>query len=77
MKSRMTLTIDPAVLRRAKALARERGRSLSGLVEGLLARETRARSAEPGGLSSRWAGRMTLADKPDRRFDALPRKSGL
>jgi hypothetical protein len=77
MKSRITLTIEPSVSHRAKAVARERGTSLSGLVEQLLARETGVPAAKEGSFSARWAGRMKLADKNDRRFDALKRKYAL
>ena len=77
MKSRITLTIEPSVSHRAKAVARERGTSLSGLVEQLLAREAGISTVREGSFSARWAGRMELADKNDRRFDTLKRKYAL
>lgn len=77
VKSRITLTIEPSVSHRAKAVARERGTSLSGLVEQLLARETGVPAVKAGSFSARWAGRMELADKDDRRFSALKRKYDL
>ncbi len=36
MKTRVTITIDPAVHRRAKRVARSRGTSVSGLIEAAL-----------------------------------------
>jgi len=36
MKARITITIDPAVHRRAKRVARARGTSVSGLIESAL-----------------------------------------
>lgn len=77
MKSRITLTIEPSISHRAKAVARERGTSLSGLVEQLLARETGVSAAKAGSFSTRWAGRMELAEKQGKRFDTLKRKFDL
>lgn len=77
MKTRITLTIEPSVTHRAKAVARARGTSLSGLVEQLLAREAGVPAAREESFSARWAGRMKLADKNDPRFDALKRKYAL
>ena len=74
MKSRITLTIEPSVSHRAKAVARERGTSLSGLIEQLLVRETGGSPAKSGSFSARWAGRMELADKQGKRFETLKRK---
>jgi hypothetical protein len=79
MKNRITLTIDPAVARRAKKVARARNTSVSGLVEDLL------RSAPiPGGekrssFVDRWAGKFTVAESSpgDQRMAALKTKYDL
>ena len=76
MKSRITLTIDPAVSHRARAAARARGQSLSSLVELLLEKETGgalvAKTGTP--FSRRWAGKVKLAAKVEPRFAKLKQK---
>jgi Family of unknown function (DUF6364) len=72
MKQRITLTIDPAVARKAKRLAHARGTNVSALIEGLV-------RAAPGGASGsepfarRWAGkfRVVPSGKSDLRLAAL------
>jgi hypothetical protein len=79
MKNRMTLTIDPAVARRAKKVARAKSTSVSGLVEELL------RSAPiPGGekrdsFADRWAGKFAVAQTSpdDQRMARLMAKHRL
>lgn len=78
MKARVTLTLEPRISHRAKAVARQRGTSLSGLVEQLLARE----SGEPVRentlpFHSKWAGKLHLAKQSGARFDYLKKKYGL
>jgi Family of unknown function (DUF6364) len=78
MKRRITLTIDPAVARKAKRLAHARGTNVSSLIEGLV-------RAAPGGASGsepfarRWAGkfRVVLSGRPDPRLAALKRRYAL
>lgn len=66
MKTRMTLTIEPEVSHRAKAVARAKGTSLSGLVESLLAREAgMVVSADRVSFTKKWAGRLKLAPNQD------------
>jgi hypothetical protein len=69
MKAKLTLTIDSALLPKAKRYARTRGVSLSSLVESAL----RDLADEGGGESfvERWRGTMTLAERSDDRFRAL------
>ncbi len=65
MKDRVTLTLDPAVNRRAKRLARERGTSVSALVEEHL-RTTPLAGDEQIRFVDRWTGRFRLAQaRPD------------
>jgi hypothetical protein len=73
MKTRITLTIDPAVLRHAKRLARARGTNVSALIEGLV-RATRLTSApEQRPFARRWAGKFRVATptRDDPRLEAL------
>ncbi len=76
MKLRVTLTLDPAVAHQAKRVARNRGMSVSGLVESLLSRETSPGSVPKLGpaFSERWAGRFTLTKKNDPRATRLKAK---
>ena len=79
MKTRITLTVDPSVSHRAKALSRGRGMSVSSLVEHLLLREIgeTAKAADTPRFSTRWAGRGKLQNKNDARFAKLKAKHGL
>jgi hypothetical protein len=78
MKERVTLTLDPAVNRRAKRLARERGTSVSALVEQHL-RTTPLAGEQRGSFLDRWGGRFqTAKGRPgDARMRALKSKYGL
>ncbi len=60
MKERVTLTLDPAVGRRAKLLARQRGTSVSALVETYL-RTTPLSGEARMPFAQRWTGRFHLA----------------
>lgn len=75
MKERVTLTLDPAVGRRAKLVARQRGTSVSALVEDYL-RTTPLVGEERTSFVDRWTGRFQLAPaRPgDRRQRALKAK---
>lgn len=72
MKKKLTITIDDSVLPRAKRYARQRGVSLSSLIEASL----REMAAEQGpSFSKRWRGRFKPADSTgDPRYDALAKK---
>ena len=72
MKERVTLTLDPSVSHRAKSVARARGTSFSGLVEGLLAEKTGQVAAAP--FNVKWAGKLKVAEKTGSRFEYLKRK---
>ncbi|MBI5879226.1 MAG: hypothetical protein HZB53_16380 [Chloroflexi bacterium] len=73
MKTRITLTIDPQIVRRAKRIAHVRRTSVSALVEEFV----RAAPDEPGAAGSsfvqQWAGKFRVAAsaKPDARLAAL------
>ena len=79
MKTRLTLTIEPEVSHRAKAVARAKGTSLSGLVESLLARETGFQKAPKKiTFAKKWAGRLQLLDGlEDTRSRFLKERYGL
>ncbi|HMU13166.1 MAG: hypothetical protein JST41_12535 [Bacteroidetes bacterium] len=77
MKTKLTLSIDSAKVRRAKIYGRERGKSVSELVEEMIDKLTvDAKSAKS--WSQRWGGtlRLTAADmKRDDRFGKLVRRA--
>jgi len=76
MKTRVTITLDPEVHARAKALARARRTSVSAMVEQCLERAAR-RGARSGSLVDEMLGSAELrspAPGSDRLFDALAAK---
>jgi hypothetical protein len=78
MKQRITLTIDPAVARKAKRLAHGGGTNVSVLIEGLVrAAPDGASGMEP--FARRWAGKFRVAPtgKSDIRLAALKRRYDL
>ena len=81
MKGRLSLTIEPRIVHRAKRVARERNTSLSAMVEDLL-REAVAGRDEGNGeeaspaFSRRWAGKVKLAPKKGVRYERLAGKYG-
>jgi post-segregation antitoxin (ccd killing protein) len=74
MKQKLTVTIDRELVPRAKRFARERGVSVSSLIEGAL-REMTADEADTS-FSAKWRGRLVLAEHDDARFRALIEKYG-
>ncbi len=75
MKIRVTLTVDPKVSHRAKAVARRQGISLSALVEKLLAEASGSPPEKRSpSFSQRWKGRMRLAPPMDKRAARLQAK---
>jgi len=80
MKTRMTLTIEPEISHRAKAVARNRGTSLSALVESLLAREAGiATPLKKTSFVQKWVGRLHSSSNHhgDARLDYLKQRHGL
>jgi post-segregation antitoxin (ccd killing protein) len=71
MKTKLTLTIDAELLPRAKRHARDRGVSLSALVEEAL---RSAASEDAPSFVERWRGRFEPASRDDERFRALAEK---
>ena len=72
MKTKLTVTIDRDLVPKAKRYARERGVSLSELIEAGL-REV-ADAAETPSFAARWRGAFTTADHDDARYRALAQK---
>lgn len=79
MKQRISLTLDPKVMHKAKQIAQQRQTSVSQLVEDLLSRITRSSEKEPEDLVDKWAGKLTLTpyDPDDSRRERLWKKYGL
>ena len=79
MKNRLSLTIDPKVVRQAKRVAKKRNTSLSALVEQLLAIESsdmvKPEPTKP--FSQRWKGKLKIASKNETRFKKLAAKHQL
>lgn len=71
MKTRLTLTVDRELLPAAKRYARERGVSLSALVESALREMTGGDAAT---FAERWKGRLVLSERGDERYRALTEK---
>lgn len=72
MKTRVTITLDPRIVRRAKAVARLRRTNLSALIEDLLARTAEEPSVSSERFSQKWAGKLALReDEADPLLAAL------
>jgi hypothetical protein len=79
MKKRITLTIDPAVVKSAKKEARIRKTSMSGLVEELLRSFSLSGREKSDSFVDSWTGKFTIAETlpGDRRMTLLKAKHGL
>jgi len=71
MRKKLTLTVDEALIPRAKSYAYANGKSLSSLVEEFL-RDTVA--AEAPTVAERWRGKFRPAERDGPRYEALARK---
>ena len=60
MKTRVTITLDPGLLREARAVARLRRTTLSALIEELLEQTIRHDALHPVNFSQKWAGKFDL-----------------
>jgi len=72
VKTKLTLSIDPALVPPAKRHARQRGLSLSQLVETAL--RAAAGEDDTGSFSARWRGGFRPAARADERYRALARR---
>jgi hypothetical protein len=79
MKTRVTITLDPRVIRRAKAVARSRRTNLSALIEHLLVQTADYGLAKPISFSQKWAGKLSIreSDGSDPLLDAMKARYGL
>ena len=72
MKTKLTVTIDRDLLPKAKRYARERGLSLSEVIEANLRRLSDG--GETKSFASRWRGKFVPAERADERYIALAKK---
>jgi hypothetical protein len=79
MKNRITITLNPEVIRHGKLVARARDTSLSGLIEDLLREQGQPeRHQRMGSFSRRWRGKLTLRkDSADELLRAMKAQHGL
>jgi tRNA U34 5-carboxymethylaminomethyl modifying enzyme MnmG/GidA len=78
MKSRITITLDPTVVRQAKNVARERHTNLSALIEDLLKQTAQSNVAPRRSFTQKWAGKLTVReDNKDELLKALKTRYGL
>lgn len=71
MKKKLTITIEEALIPRAKRYARRQGVSLSSLIEDALARMAEGGEA---GFVERWRGAFEGVAEGDARYRALAEK---
>lgn len=71
----LTITVDEELVPRAKQYARERGVSLSSMIEDALERIT-STGGPAGTFSARWRGSMALCQRDGERYRALVDKYG-
>lgn len=79
MKTRVTITLDPEVVRKAKTVAQARRTNLSALVEDLLRQTATEAAPRSTKFTRKWAGKFE-AREPDGRdelLEALRRRHGL
>jgi hypothetical protein len=72
VKAKLTITVDEELVPRAKRYAKNRGTSLSQLIEDAL--RTASSSDEAATFSQRWRGRFQPAGRRSERYKRLARK---
>ena len=79
MKSRVTLTVDPKVIKKAKKIAHVRRTSVSALVEDLLRQIPVSSDREEASFVEKWKGKFRLRKPatPDARLEYLKNRYGL
>lgn len=79
VKTRVTVTLDSGVVRKAKTVARLRRTNLSSLIENLLIQTARRAIAPRAGFAKRWTGKFDIrqSDGKDELLDVLKERSGL
>ena len=78
MKDRVTLTIEPEIVGRAKKIAHQRKTTVSALVEDLIRRTPISAELEED-FVHKWTGKLRVRKTPgrDSRFEYLKKKYGL
>jgi Family of unknown function (DUF6364) len=66
MKARLTVTLDPVVVRKAKALALSRDTNFSALVETLLRRDIANEGSVTASFCEKWKGKLSLKSPGER-----------
>lgn len=64
MKTKLNLTINSKLIPRSKLFAKKQGKSVSQVVEELLAK---AIEEDKSSFSDKWLGKLTLSDKQSNR----------
>ena len=79
MKTRVTITLDPRVVRRAKSVARSRHTNLSALIEDLLTRAADYSTGNTASFTQKWSGKFSVreSDGADPLLDAMKARYGL
>jgi hypothetical protein len=79
VKTRVTITLDPRVIQRAKSVARARRTNLSALIESLLVQTADLAVAKPISFSQKGAGKLSVRDSggSDPLLDAMKIRYGL
>ena len=79
MKSRVTLTVDPLIMKKATKVAHARRTSVSGLIEGLIRQIPETSGKPKTSFADKWAGKFQLrqSDRPDPKLEYLKKRYGL
>ncbi len=68
MKTKLNLTINSKLIPRSKSFAKKQGKSVSQVVEELLAK---AIEEDKSSFSNKWLGKLELSDNQSNRSDYL------
>ena len=68
MKTKLNLTINSKLIPRSKQFAQKQGKSVSQVVEELLAK---AIEEDKSSFSDKWLGKLTLSNNQSNRIDYL------
>ena len=79
MKNRVTLTIDPEIVKKAKKIAHSRQTSVSALVEDLVRQTPVSSRKQESSFVEKWSGKFLLrkSAKPDLKLDYLKKRHGI
>jgi hypothetical protein len=79
VKTRVTITLDPHVIRKAKIVARLRHTNLSSLIEDLLIQTAQHATPHRAGFTQKWTGKFEVrtSNGQDGLLDALKQRYGL